>query len=301
MIEATVSALRWVQYLAAVAAVGLPLFSLYPLRHTQSGPGYRISVAAGLVLAAGALGGVIAQTAMMAGSWTAGLDPAAIGYVVQSTGLGLAHIARAALALIGVAALLVRPGCRPTSVLAILAFACALASFAWSGHGATTQGQAGILHLMADIVHLLAAALWLGALAGFLLLLARPDTSGLAITARALGRFSTLGTAAVAVLTVTGLVNASFLMGLEGLGRITGSIWGLLLIAKLVLFGLMLALAAHNRFTLTPALSRAASHSAQAAAPVRRLKISIGLEMLAGIALLGLVAAMGVQVPPAAM
>lgn len=308
MIEATVSALRWVQYLAAVAALGLPLFSIYPLGQTRSGPGHRISVAAGLVLAASALGGVVAQTAMMAGSWTAGLDPAALGYVMQSTGLGLAHIARAALALIGVAALLVRPRCRTTSVLAILAFAGALASFAWSGHGATTPGHAGLLHLVADIVHLLAAAIWLGALAGFLLLLARPETFDLMMTARALGRFSTLGTSAVAVLAVTGIVNASFLMGLEGLGRITGSTWGLLLIAKLVLFALMLALAAHNRFTLSPALSRALPQTlslplaengaAQARAPVRRLKISISLEMLAGIALLGLVAAMGVQVPP---
>jgi putative copper resistance protein D len=34
---------------------------------------------------------------------------------------------------------------------------------------------------------------------------------------------------------------------------------------------------------------------------VRRLRISIGLELLAGFALLGLVAAMGVQMPPASM
>jgi putative copper resistance protein D len=35
--------------------------------------------------------------------------------------------------------------------------------------------------------------------------------------------------------------------------------------------------------------------------PVRHLRLSVGLEMLAGIALLGVVAVMGVQMPPASM
>ena len=301
MIDAAVIGLRWVQYLAAVAALGLPLFQISLRRDLSSGPGNRFAAAAGLVLAASALGGLVAQTAMMAGGWTAGLDPAALGYVVQSTSLGMAHVIRAALAVVGVLALLISQGNRPGSALAIVAFAGAVGSFAWSGHGAATEGGAGLIHLAADIAHLLAAAVWLGALVGFSLQLARPRSSEVEATSRALSGFASLGTGAVAVLAVTGAVNAGFLVGADGLGRITGSTWGVLLIAKLALFALMLGLAAHNRFVLAPALSRAVEAGAGTQAPLRRLKTSIGLEMLAGVGLLGAVAAMGVQMPPASM
>jgi len=299
VIDAAVIGLRWVQYLSAVAALGLPLFQVYALRDQPSGLGARFSVAAGLVLAASALAGIVAQTAMMAGGWTAGLDPAALGYVVQSTSLGMAHVVRSGLAVIGVICLLIIPRSRPGSTLAIMAFAGAVASFAWSGHGAATDGAPGLVHLAADIAHLIAAAIWLGALFGFCLLLAKPRSGDVAGASRALSSFAVLGTGAVAALVITGAVNASFLIGVDGLGRITGSTWGVLLIGKLGLFALMLGLAAHNRFTLAPALSRAVDGGAGTQGLVRRLRISVGLEMLAGVALLGVVAAMGVQMPPA--
>ena len=301
MIDAAVIGLRWVQYLAAVAALGLPLFQVYALRDRPSGPGTGFSVAAGLVLAAAALGGVVAQTAMMAGGWTAGLDPAALGYVVQSTSLGMAHVIRAGLAVLGVIALLIIPGNRLGPTLAILMFAGAVASFAWSGHGASTEGAAGLVHLAADIGHLIAASIWLGALVGFCLLLVRPRSGDIETTSGALRGFAGLGTGAVAMLVVTGAVNAAFLVGADGLRLVTGSAWGVLLIVKLALFALMLGLAAHNRFTLAPALSRAVKGGAGTHGLIRRLRISVGLEMLAGIVLLGVVAAMGVQMPPASM
>lgn len=301
MIDAAVSGLRWVQYLTAVAALGLPLFGAFALRDRLSASGTRLAIAAGLVLAAAALSGLVAQTAMMAGGWRAGLDPAALGYVIQSTSLGMAHVSRAGLAVIGVVFLLSGPGTRSGSMLAILAFAGAVASFAWSGHGAATEGSAGLVHLAADIVHLIAAAVWLGALVGFSLLLAKPRPGDVEGTSRALTGFAVLGTGAVAALAISGAVNTFFLVGADSLGRITGSAWGVLLIVKLALFILMLGLAAHNRFTLAPALSRALDGGAGTQGPVRNLRFSVGLEMLAGVALLGVVAVMGVQMPPASM
>jgi len=301
VIDAAVIGLRWIQYLAAVAALGAPLFQTWLQRDLRSRSGNRLAAVAGLVLAAAALGGVVAQTAMMAGGWAAGLDPAALGYVVQSTSLGMAHVIRGGLAVLGVIALLIAPGNRPGSTLAIVAFAGAMASFAWSGHGAATEGAAGLVHLAADIAHLFAAAVWLGALVGFCLPLFRPRSGEIGSTSRALSGFASLGTGAVAALAVTGAVNSGFLVGADGLSRITGSTWGVLLIVKLALFALMLGLAAHNRFTLAPALSRAVKGGAGTQGLVRRLRISIGLEMLAGIVLLGVVAAMGVQMPPASM
>ncbi|MBA4000497.1 copper homeostasis membrane protein CopD [Brevundimonas sp.] len=300
-IDLTVVGLRWVQFAAAVVALGLPLFQAYGLRETGPQSVRRVTVIAGLVLALGTMGGLFAQTVMMAGSWATGLDPAALGYVVQSTSLGIAHGVRAGLALLGVLALILGRGRRSGAAIAALVFAGAVSSFAWSGHGAASEGSIGLVHLAADIAHALAACVWLGALAGFCLLLVRPVTREDAATARSLAGFASIGTMAVAILVVTGLINAAFLIGVDGLGRIPGSTWGGLLVAKLLTFTLMLALAAHNRFILTPALSRAIDADADAADAGRRLRVSIGLETLAGLALLGLVAAMGVQMPPASM
>lgn len=300
-IDLTVVGLRWLQFAAGVLALGLPLFQALGLNEPGSQSPRRAAIIAGLVLAVAALGGLVAQTAMMAGGWAGGLDLAALGYVIQSTSLGMAHLVRAGLALLGGAALVMWRGWRLGETLGILALSGAVASFAWSGHGAASDGSLGLLHLAADIAHALAACVWIGALAGFCLLLIRPVAPEAALTARALAGFASIGTVTVAVLVITGLINAAFLIGAEGLGRITGSSWGLLLIAKLALFAVMVGLAAHNRFTLTPALSHAVGVQADTDRVVRRLRISIGREMLAGFALLGLVAAMGVQMPPASM
>jgi putative copper resistance protein D len=300
-IDLTVIFLRWLQFASAVAALGLPLFQTYPSGTASLPSELRMAVLAGLLLSVGAAGGLVAQTAMMAGGWTAGLDPAALGYVIQSTGFGMAHVARAGLALFGVVILLIGRGRRSMTATAVVAFAGAVASFAWSGHGASSEGSAGAVHLVADIIHALAAAVWLGALAGFCLMLARPLKGEIEESARSLAGFATVGTATVAVLTVTGLVNSAFLVGLEGSGRLASSAWGLLLLAKLGLFAVMVWLAAHNRYVLTPELDRAIAQGSETGDPVKSLRISIGLELAAGVVLLGLVAAMGVQMPPASM
>ena len=300
-IDLIVIGLRWLQFASAVLALGLPLFQAFGLSEPGPQPTRRATIIAGLILAVAALSGLLAQTAMMAGGWAAGLEPAALGYVVQSTSLGMAHLVRAGLALVGVAALVMGRGRRLGEAVGILALSGAVATFAWSGHGAASDGALGLWQLTADIAHALAACVWIGALAGFCLLLIRPSVPAAAATARSLARFASIGTVAVAVLVITGLINAAFLIGAEGLGVAPGSAWGSLLIAKLALFAVMVGLAAHNRFTLTPALSHAVGVQADTAHALRRLRISIGLEMLAGFVLLGLVAAMGVQMPPASM
>lgn len=299
-IDLTVVILRWIQFAAAVVALGLPLFQVYAAG-TASGSAFRKAVIAGLLLALGAVGGLVAQTATMAGSWSAGLNAAAIGYVIQWTNLGMAHVARAGLALLGVILLLTGRGRREMTVMAVVAFAGATASFAWSGHGASGEGAAGLVHLVADIIHALAAAVWLGALVGFSILLARRDPRDVEASARSLAGFGTVGTAAVLALTLSGLVNAAFLVGVEGSSRLAGSAWGALLFAKLLLFAVMVWLASHNRYTLTPALEKAIKAGVETGEAVRSLRVSVGVELAAGIALLGLVAAMGVQMPPASM
>lgn len=300
-IDLIVVLFRWLQYAVAVVALGLPLFRLY-CPATSAETAWRSTVVlSGLLLAVGAVGGLLAQTAMMAGGWGAALDVAAIGYVIQSTSLGMAHVARAGLAFLGVLLLLAGQGQRVVTVMAAVAFAGATASFAWSGHGASSEGAAGLVHLIADVIHALAAAVWLGALAGFCLMLARRERGEVEASARSLAGFGTVGTAAVLALTLSGMVNTAFLVGTEGSDRLASSAWGQLLFAKLLLFTIMVWLAAHNRYTLTPALERAIKAGDDTGEAVQSLRISVGVEMAAGIALLGFVAAMGVQMPPASM
>jgi putative copper resistance protein D len=153
---------------------------------------------------------------------------------------------------------------------------------------------------MADIVHALAAAVWLGALVGFSLLLLHRVRNDQA-SARALAGFGTIGTAAVAVLAFSGVINAAFLVGPDGSRLLTSSAWGQLLAAKLGLFLLMVWLATQNRYSLTPRLERALTEGRDSAEAIQSLRLSIGLELAAGVALLGLVAAMGVQTPPASL
>ena len=303
MIEGGVVVLRWVQFLSATAALGLPLFILYASAAVGDGAGSirQIVPVSTLVLALAAGAGLLLQTAMMAGSTAAAIDPTAVAYVAQSTELGRAHVARAGLALAAGIVLIAGRGGVVARWIAVALLMGAVASFAWSGHGASTGAGAGALHLAADIVHAWGAALWLGALIAFGLLLRRSSGADPRALARALGGFASIGTGAVVILTVTGIINAVFLIGPSNLAALGTSAYGLLLSAKVAVFLAMLAMAARNRFVLTPALTRAVSAGGDAGAALSRLRSSVLWELGAGVGLLGLVAALGVQMPPVAM
>jgi len=166
-----------------------------------------------------------------------------------------------------------------------LAFALT-GSLAWSGHGAATPGVLGHVHLAADLSHLMASGMWLGGLLPFAaLLLLEPQAA--ADTTR---RFSMLATLSVLILLPTGIINGFAI--LPSLDALTGTLYGRLLLAKLALFGLMLAFAAVNRFALTPRL--ASSNSANARS---RLIIHSGCEIALGLAILSLVGVLGTLTP----
>lgn len=304
MLEVAVIALRWLQYSGAVVLLGAPLFLLYSFSR-DDGPnlsGARQTLAlAAVVVAFGSLSALVAQTAVMAGSLTEALKPASLYFMITGTGLGMAMVARAAIALLGLVLVVAwKPGRAVWSLTAVLGLLVA-ASFAWTGHGAATEGPGGVVHLVADIIHAVAAALWLGALAALTILLSRrTDTDDPAIH-HALHGFAGLGTLAVALLVVTGLVNSWFLVSPERLGSLGTSLYGQLLIAKLVLFVLMLGLAGDNRFRLTPSLGVTLKGAEDPVAALHRLRRSIAAETALGVAVLGLVAVMGTVPPPAAL
>jgi copper resistance protein D len=172
--------------------------------------------------------------------------------------------------------------------LQLAAAAALIAPLALIGHAGATPGSVGQLHLASDAVHLIAAGIWLGGLPALAMLLSMPHPpSGLA--ARAASRFSVLGVGSVASLLASGIVNSWMLLSAPR--DLIASDYGRLLSLKIGLFAAMLAIAAVNRFHLTPRL---------AAKPARRALMRNSLaETALGLGVLLLVGALGSMAPAA--
>ncbi|MDB5441070.1 MAG: copper resistance protein CopD [Caulobacteraceae bacterium] len=308
MIETVVVAARTIQFLAATVLFGTPLFLLYGLKTAlalapaRGWPRPLFAACAGAV-GLGALASLMAQTAVMAGHPAAAFDRETLFSVLTDSAFGLAILIRAVAAAGALAAAItVRPGRGLWSALAALG-AIVLASFAWSGHGATEEGVAGGLHAAADILHLLAAGLWLGALAGLAILLAAAqvasDKAMTQLVHGALAAFSGIGAAVVAVIVASGLINSWFLVGPSHVWQIGGSTYGRLLLLKLALFVAMLGLAGLNRYRLTPGLARGLEQADPAKA-IAGLRRSVVIETAAGFAILILVSVLGTLEPVSA-
>ena len=176
-------------------------------------------------------------------------------------------------------------------------------TLAWAGHGGASPGNAGYVHLIADVFHLGAAGAWLGGLVPLVLLLGlrrHADRPGwLMIAWHSTRRFSNLGLIAVGTLLASGMINAWFLVG--GTVNLVSTEYGRLLELKIVLFVAMVCLAAANRLHLMPQFSRAAEignpDSLQETA--RRLERNALLEVSIGLVIICIVGVLGVT-PPAA-
>lgn len=295
MLELSVVALRWLQFAGATLLVGVALQRLYgPAVGTATQARGLALIAAGAVATA-SMAGLLAQVAVMAGSASAGLDPAALGYVAFGTPLGLAHLVRLILGLLGFAvAASALSEARRQPVLAALGLGVC-ASFAWSGHAGATPAMLGVWHLAADALHVAAAGLWLGALGAFIVAVRPASATPASQLVAALAGFAGAGTLAVTVLTVTGLFNAYVLIGPGAAATALTTLYGQLLAIKLGVFAVMLGLAALNRFHLTPAVLT----DPERALP--RLRRSLGLEATLGAVVLALVAVIGTLAPPAAL
>lgn len=308
MLEPVVIVLRLFQYAGAMVLMGSSLFFIYALpRNGEASAAAapwakRLLIGAGVLLALSAGAGLVAQTSVLAGSYEAGTKPDALIAVITGMDLGKAAIART---LAAAAAVVILAAIRPARAAWLSASALgavATASFAWMGHGAATEGPAGIVHLASDIAHGWAAAVWLGALVALVALLrwARTPTA-LAALHRALHGFSGIGTVLVAVLLGTGLINSWFLVGPERLESLWATPYGLLLSFKVTAFAAMLALAAANRFHHTPALGRSISTVHPRPAGLSALRRSVLLETALGVIVLALVAWFGTLAPPSAL
>lgn len=297
MIEAAVVVLRLLQYTGAAVLFGSSLFFLYALPAVGPGsasatPWARPLVAgSALVLAMSALLAIGAQASVFTGSLGDGFTTDAMGAVVSSMSLGKAAVLRGAVAALAAAYLIMRTPDRNSWLVSAGLGALAAASLAWMGHAAASGN---LVHLSADVLHSLAAALWIGALVAFVLLLTgERGPSELTQLHTSLRRFSALGVPLVLILTLSGLVNGWLLIGPSRLGEVPFTPYGRLLLLKLAAFAVMLLLAAINRYRLAPALEARPD-----AVTVASLRKSIGYEAALGFAVLAFVAWLGTLEPP---
>ncbi|MEO7689169.1 MAG: copper homeostasis membrane protein CopD [Sphingomonas sp.] len=301
-----VISLRWAAYAVLLLSFGLAAFGLLPVWRAER----RVVTLLRLpeLLAALAAAGLVVSTAQilamaagMAGVAMLDLDRQTLVDLITGSAIGHAWLARmASLVMLGLAAIYLHRSRAGMLALATVSSAIASATLAWTGHGSMDEGTRGWIHLAADVLHLLAAGGWLGAIAALLLLL-RPsvvaDPSNLEVAHRGLDRFSGTGTLLVGLILVTGIINSWMIVGPAHVTDLPASIYGQLLLAKLILFVAMLGLAGANRFRLVPVLARAmaANNYRHALSSIRR---SLLLEIGCATIILALVAWLGTLEPP---
>ncbi len=297
MLELCIAAARFAQFFSAAVLFGAPAFLHYAVGVQGAGWRWRqtLLIACGMILAAATVAGFFAQTINMSGSLDNALSPDTLRYVLFSTDFGRAAGVRCALAVSVVAALFITQPARLVCALG----AMALGSLAWSGHGAGDDTRAGAVHLLVDLIHLWAAGAWIGALVALTCML---TTASSAERRRSLHgglqTFSGIGTIVVLLILTTGLVNSFYLVGLGRWPMLFTTLYGRLLLLKVLLFVVMLALAGGNRFCLTPALGRVLEDDQ--ATDLRMLRASVIAETVFGFAVLAIVAVLGVLTPIAA-
>ena len=173
---------------------------------------------------------------------------------------------------------------------------CLLGSLAWAGHGQESSPW----HLWADVLHLLVAGVWPAGLVPLLLLLRRVRSVAeprdwLPIVGL-VRRFSIISLAAVVLLVATGLVNSWYLVG--HISNLFTQPYGRWLLAKIVLFGLSLQIAAVNLLVLKPRLDFETSQKRHVDATVSLIRTNVRFEFFMGIAIVVIVAILGI-LPPA--
>jgi putative copper resistance protein D len=297
--------LRFALYIDLMLLFGLALFGLYSLKGKERTGGTVLNFGS-LLVGTAVIGILLSMAAMLHMAKTMSgmssvmeLHHHILQMMLMDTDVGLTWMVRIASLTVAVIAATLNQRAPALSLrLVTVCGAIALATLAWTGHGAMDEGSRRYLHFTSDIVHLLAAGSWLGALAAFALLLRSNNLTGdlqIRLLARMLTGFESAGALIVATLAITGVVNYLLVVG-PVLETLTTSTYGALLSLKVFLFAGMLVFAAVNRFHLSPLLER----SIQTGTPnvaINALRRSMILELSVAVIIMGLVAWLGTLSP----
>jgi putative copper resistance protein D len=257
--------LRFALYIDLMLLFGLALFGLYSLKGKERTDGAVLNFGS-LLVGTAVIGILLSMAAMLHMAKTMSgvssvmeLHHHILQMMLMDTEVGLTWMVRIASLTVAIIAARLNRRAPSTSLwLVSLCGAIALATLAWTGHGAMDEGSRRYLHFTSDIVHLLGAGSWLGAIAAFALLLRTNNLTGdlqVHLLARTLTGFESAGMLIVATLTITGIANYLLVVG-PAFETLTSSTYGALLSLKVFLFFGMLVFAAVNRFHLSPLLKR---------------------------------------------
>ena len=173
----------------------------------------------------------------------------------------------------GFAVMIIAHKMRTTGREILLFFASLIVFFSFTIAGHSLLG--GVFTKLLLIIHLFCVAFWLGALFPFRWICLQADTTNLSGLAR---RFGVIATIYVGLLISAGLTYAYAL--LEDFSLIFTSNYGNTLLIKIGLVGLLLTLAAFNKFRLVPALEGNLTQG------VKKFKSSVQIEILLAILIL---------------
>jgi putative copper resistance protein D len=294
--------LRILHYAMLLGLFGLTAFYILALRRI-AGAATDASVSR-FVSANALIAPVIAATLMlvsiaaMMGQPVWLLEWATIKAMLVTTSIGYAFIAQIIFLIIGAGALLALRSPRAMRVAAPF-YALALFTVAWSGHAAATEGLWGLFHRLSDGLHLVAAGLWIGAIGWFVHLTfvsyRTPKQVAPAQLLTVMHRFAPLGVSLVAIVAVTGLINAQMIFGLFNSRAVLETRYGWLLAIKLGFVGVMLLGAARNAVLAR----RPQSAGESKAAILAKVRLSLATELASAFVILGLVAVLGMASPMA--
>jgi copper transport protein len=265
---------RWLLFIGLMGVVGVASTCLLALRDIPR-VATRVLIALWVVATLGVAGVIESQREAAAVTWAA----------VFSTSLGSIDVERAAALVVtafGVLLALVR-GAAARSIGVALAGIGAAASM-WVDVAASHAGAQApeAVNLIVQWAHIVAGGIWIGGL-GMLILAIRGQPSE--VKGQSVRRFSTIAGFAIVVVGLTGTVRAIIEIG--SVGQLFGTAFGVLVLVKSVLFLMLAALGAVNRFGNVP----------RASSVLRGLRRVASTEIVVGTAVV-LVAATLVNVAP---
>jgi putative copper export protein len=274
--------LEWVQLICLAFCIGVIVCRLWffsPSMQTEFS--YQGNVVSGMwnlfcfglaFMIGGSLAGFVLRSMEMSGQPVSAIA-SVLPLVLFKTHYGTVWLVRiGALVLLAVAKTAVRY--RDTRTfqifMLILALAVSMTSSA-SGHG-SDAGDFSVPEMM-DWLHLIAACLWGGGLLVLTFsvlpdLIGREEASA-PLLSRVAGRFSAMAGVAVVVTAITAAYN--FLTDVRSVKAMVETPYGLVVVAKIVLFGILINFGAFNRYVSVPLLREWAGGSAEIGGVIDRI------------------------------
>lgn len=168
------------------------------------------------------------------------------------------------------------------------------------------------LPVLADWLHLLCVSLWVGGLIALAWLMpfvwrALDPKTRSAWIARLIPQFSIMALAATPIIAITGLYNAAQQIPalnvvdtrtLPTLAQITAGIYDNALLAKIILFGVMIGFGALNLLFLSPRFRRFITEPDKSARLFSRFRVTVALEVLFGLSTIFLAGILTLSPPP---